>query len=198
MLVVRVVWKQHKPSTDLDCEDDDDADEGDDEELRHVDDEDGGPVGKGVDAWDTQLSLHLALSKIKSNQIYMIQILIAVSFILPVSLSHWLSHCPSCALSECTCTTFDPATIATMANANVKHNPNPNPSLHPYPTLKQKPNHYPHSKSMLLEISSQEQLSPEEMSDHPLSKRNEVPQTCFMIVFIVTGGFACLHNNRDF
>ena len=34
-----------------------------------------------------------------------------------------------------------------MVNANVKHDPNhnPNPNLNPYPTLNQKPNHYPHS-----------------------------------------------------
>ena len=46
-----------------------------------------------------------------------------------------------------------------MVKANVKHNPNsnPNPNLNPYPTLNQKPNHYPHSNSLLLEISSQEQ-----------------------------------------
>ena len=55
-----------------------------------------------------------------------------------------------------------------MVNANVKHNPNPNliPNPNPYPTLNLKPNHYPHSYSMLLEISSQEQLSLEQMSDH--------------------------------
>ena len=65
------------------------------------------------------------------------------------------------------CTTFAPATIA-MVNANVKHNlnSNPNPNLNPYPILIQK-YHYPHSNSLLLEISSQEQLSPEQMSDHP-------------------------------
>ena len=75
------------------------------------------------------------------------------------------------------CTTFAPATIAPMINANVKHNPNPNPNLNPnpnpilnpnpnpnhnlnpYPTLNQKPNHYPHSHSLLSEISSQEQMS---------------------------------------
>ena len=60
-----------------------------------------------------------------------------------------------------------------MVNANVKHNPNPNPNpnpnLNPYPTLNQKPNHYHHSNSMLLEILSQEQqLSPEQISDHRL------------------------------
>ena len=35
------------------------------------------------------------------------------------------------------CTTFAPATIAPMVNANFKHNPNPNPNpnLNPYPTL---------------------------------------------------------------
>ena len=57
-----------------------------------------------------------------------------------------------------------------MVNADVNHNPNPNPNpnpnLNPYPTLNQIPNHYPHSYSMLLEISSQEQLTPEQMSDH--------------------------------
>ena len=59
-----------------------------------------------------------------------------------------------------------------MLNANVKHNPNPNPNFNPnlkfYPTFNKKPNHYPHSNSLLLEISSQEQLSPEQMSDHLL------------------------------
>ena len=49
---------------------------------------------------------------------------------------------------------------------NPNPNPNPNPDLYPYPTLNQKPNHYPHSHSLSLEISSQEQLSPEQMSDH--------------------------------
>ena len=59
-----------------------------------------------------------------------------------------------------------------MVNVNVKHNPNPNPipnpyhNLNPYPSLNQKPNHYPHSNSLLLEISSQEQLPPEQMLDH--------------------------------
>ena len=68
------------------------------------------------------------------------------------------------------CTTFAPATIAPVINANVKRNPNPNPNpkpnLHPYPTPNQKPNHYPHSNSLLSEISSPEQLLPEQMSDH--------------------------------
>ena len=69
---------------------------------------------------------------------------------------------------DCTCTTFALATIAPMVNANVKHNPNPNliPNPNPYPTLNLKPNHYPRSNSLLLEISSQEQLSLEQMSDH--------------------------------
>ena len=31
-------------------------------------------------------------------------------------------------------TTFAPAPIAPMINANIKHNPNPNPNLNPYPT----------------------------------------------------------------
>ena len=68
--------------------------------------------------------------------------------------------------------TFDPATVAPIVNANIKHNPNPNPNpnrnpnLNPYPTLNQKPNHYPHSNFLLLEISSQEQLLLEQMSDH--------------------------------
>ena len=70
--------------------------------------------------------------------------------------------------SECT---FAPATIAPMVNANVKHNPNPNPhpNLNPYPTLIQKPNHNPYCNSLLSEISSQEQLSPKQMLDHPAS-----------------------------
>ena len=54
------------------------------------------------------------------------------------------------------CTTLAPATIAPVRNADVKHNPNPNPNLNPYPTPNQKPNHYPHSKSLLPEISWQE------------------------------------------
>ena len=52
---------------------------------------------------------------------------------------------------------FAPATIAPMINANIKLNPNPNPNINPYPTPNQKPNHYPHSNSLLSEISSQEQ-----------------------------------------
>ena len=66
------------------------------------------------------------------------------------------------------CTTFAPATIASVINANVKRNPNPNPNptLNPYPTPNLKPNHYPHSNSLLPKISWQEQLSPEQMSDH--------------------------------
>ena len=63
--------------------------------------------------------------------------------------------------------TFVPVTIAPMIHANVKRNPNPNPNPKPYPTPNQKPNHYTHSNSLLSEISSQEQLSPEQMSDHP-------------------------------
>ena len=50
------------------------------------------------------------------------------------------------------CMTFAPATIAPMVNANVKHNPNPNPNLNPYNTLNQKPNHYPHSNSVVGDI----------------------------------------------
>ena len=83
--------------------------------------------------------------------------------------THMLTHQTHTPWLECT--TFAPATIliAAMINANVKHNPNPNPNpnLNPYPTLKHKPNHYPHSTSLSLEISSQEQLSPEQLSDHP-------------------------------
>ena len=54
-------------------------------------------------------------------------------------------------------------TFAPVINVNVKRNPNPNPkpNLKPYPTLNQKPNHYPHSNSLLSEISSPEQMSPE-------------------------------------
>ena len=70
------------------------------------------------------------------------------------------------------CTTFAPATIAPVINANVKRKPNPNPNpklnLNPYPTPNQKPNYYLHSNSLLSEISSPEQLSPEQMSDHLL------------------------------
>ena len=66
------------------------------------------------------------------------------------------------------CTTVAPATIAPVINANVKRNsnPKPNPNLNPYPTPNQNPNRYPHSNSLLPEISWQEQLSPEQMSDH--------------------------------
>ena len=69
---------------------------------------------------------------------------------------------------QCECTTLAPATIAPVINANVKQNPNPNPNpnLNPYPTPNQKQKHYPHSKPLLPEISWQEQLSPEQMSDH--------------------------------
>ena len=64
---------------------------------------------------------------------------------------------------------FAPATMAPMINTNVNRNPNPNPNpnLNPYPTLNQTPNHYPHSDSLLSEISSQKQFSSEQMSDHP-------------------------------
>ena len=76
-------------------------------------------------------------------------------------------------------TTFAPATIALMVNANVKHNrnPNPNPNLNPYPTLNKKPNHYPHSNS------SQEQLSLEQMLDHlaPSSYRCYSAAQCYII-----------------
>ena len=66
--------------------------------------------------------------------------------------------------TECT---FAPATIAPMININVKRNPtpNPNPNFNLYPIPNQKPNHYPHSNSLLSEMSSQEQ-----MSDHRLDK----------------------------
>ena len=66
-------------------------------------------------------------------------------------------------LSECTLNfcSFD---NCSDDNTNVKRNPNPNPNpnLNPYPTPNQKPNHYLHSNSSLSEISSQEQLSPEQ------------------------------------
>ena len=59
-----------------------------------------------------------------------------------------------------------------MINANFKHNskpnPNPNPNLNPYPSPIQKPNHYPHSNSVLSEISAQEEFLPEQMLDHRL------------------------------
>ena len=52
-------------------------------------------------------------------------------------------------------------------NANVKHYPKPNhtPEVNPYPTPNQKPNHYRNSNSLLSDISSQEQLSREQLSD---------------------------------
>ena len=54
-----------------------------------------------------------------------------------------------------------------MINANVKYNPNSKPIMNPYPTPNQKPNYYPHSNSLLSEISLQEQLLlPEQMSHH--------------------------------
>ena len=66
------------------------------------------------------------------------------------------------------CPTFAPATIAPAVHPNVEHNPNPNPNpnLNTYPTPNLKPNHHPHSNSLLSEISSQEQLSPAQMLDH--------------------------------
>ena len=60
-------------------------------------------------------------------------------------------------------------TIAPMISANVKcnPNPNPNPNLNPYPTLNKNPII---TLTLTLccpeEISSQDQLSPEQMSDH--------------------------------
>ena len=76
----------------------------------------------------------------------------------------------ACKCCPIECTTFVPVIFAPMVNANVKHNtninPNSNPNLIPYPTLNQNANHYPHSNSLLLEISSQEQLSPKQMLDH--------------------------------
>ena len=64
------------------------------------------------------------------------------------------------------CTTFAPTTIAPMINANVKYNPNSKPIMNPYLTSNQKSNYYPHSNSLLSEISLQEQLSLEQMLDH--------------------------------
>ena len=65
------------------------------------------------------------------------------------------------------------ATIAPVVNPNVKRSPNPNPNpnanpyLNPYPTPNlKKPNDHPHSNSLHPEISSQEQLSQEQISDH--------------------------------
>ena len=55
-------------------------------------------------------------------------------------------------------------TLAPVTNANIKPKPNPNPN--PYTTLNQKPNDNPRSYSLLQEISLQEQLLPEQMSDH--------------------------------
>ena len=69
------------------------------------------------------------------------------------------------------CPTFAPATIiAPAVNPNVERKPNPNPNLIlililTLPRTK-KPNHHPYSNSLLSEISSQEQLSLEQMSDH--------------------------------
>ena len=72
----------------------------------------------------------------------------------------WITECP----------TFAPVTVALVINANVISNPNPspNPNLNPYPTSNQKPNHYPHSNYLVPEISWQEQLSSEQMSDQLL------------------------------
>ena len=52
--------------------------------------------------------------------------------------------------------------------AKTKPNPNPNPNPIPYPILSLKVNHYEDVKPFLLEILSPEQLSSEQMSDHPL------------------------------
>ena len=60
-------------------------------------------------------------------------------------------------------------TIATVTNANIK--PNPNPNSNPYTTVNQKPNDNPRSNFLSLEISSQEQLSPEQDVGSP-DKRN--------------------------
>ena len=47
-----------------------------------------------------------------------------------------------------------------MINASFKRNPNPNPNpnLNPQPTPNQTSYHYPHSNSLLSEISSEEQI----------------------------------------
>ena len=62
-----------------------------------------------------------------------------------------------------------------MVNTNVKHNPNrnrnPNPNLNPHPTRTKKRYHHRHSNSLLLEISSQEQLSQEQLSPERMSGR---------------------------
>ena len=84
------------------------------------------------------------------------------------------------------CPTFAPATIAPVIDANVKRNPNPNPNpkpnLNPYHTLNQKPNHYPHSNSLLFEISSPEQLSPEVNVGSPLFQMMMTCSNVFLLV----------------
>ena len=57
-------------------------------------------------------------------------------------------------------------------HANVKPNPNPNPN--PYTTLTQKPNDNSRSYSLLLEISSQEHLSLEQMLDHLIFRKKHL------------------------
>ena len=65
------------------------------------------------------------------------------------------------------CTTFAPATIVPMINVNSQRNPNPTPKLNPNlnPLTTKNPNQYHHCK-LLLEISSQEQMLAEQMSDN--------------------------------
>ena len=65
--------------------------------------------------------------------------------------------------------TFAPVAVALMTNASVQPNPNPNsnPNPNPYTSLNQKQNDNPRSYSSSPDISSQEQLSLEQMLDHP-------------------------------
>ena len=75
-----------------------------------------------------------------------------------------------------------------VINANVKRNPNPKPNPkinhNPNPTPNQTPNHYPHSNYLLPEIW-QEQLSPEQMSDHHQLYARESELTAWVLMIIL-------------
>ena len=109
------------------------------------------------------------------------------------------------------CTTFAPGT---MINANVKRNPNPNLNL--YPTSNQKPNHYPHSKSLLSEIPLQKyesivaganvgsptQISTSSVKVKAFQKRlmmsKTVKRICYCIFFFFLNTYILIFNNFDY
>ena len=64
---------------------------------------------------------------------------------------------------------YDNCSSDKRTNLKRSPNPNPNPNLNPYPTPNKIPIINPHSNSFLSEISWQEQLSAEQMSDHPFN-----------------------------